>query len=1414
MATEEELELLREQRDLTQEMIRLLRTQTESMNALQAAYAGQVNVTQQATSAIEEHSAATAKTADETERYADGLSKAAKKSESLTQKMQGWLNKSTIPGVQGLSDAVGQLGNNFSMVADVISNPLQAALGFMSTFFDAIMEMAVERTKEFIKFREALEQVRKEFGSFNENTSNRIKKTYDTFGRSLKDAAGGANVFASKFNMGVDGAIERLQMVAGIATDLGPVFDALGSDFDDAAAQLYVMKEALGFSGEALKKVGTMAIVSSKSLKQFTNEILANTNKIATGLGLSSKVLGKDVSAYISNFKNLGKMTGDYTKEIIKAAAYTRKLGIELAELTGLTDKFDDFESGAEAAAQLAAGFGMVLDPVKLMQAQNPAEVLNDMQKAFAATGRSFESLTRQDKALLTSMTGLNEEQAALAFSSQGLSMSYDQIKTQAEGAAKKQKTQEEVIRDLADSIENVIYPMKEFTGFLSAFIAGFQRAFETSGPLQKTVSELAKALMRTYEAGIRTFSAFLKIPGVNAVFTGLLEIVKSLGNVFSGIALKVEKFVSMMSKDPKKAASDLMTGITQTITEGFGNLFSDSGKGSIFSNILNGLSQTFLAVIAALPGILIGLVRSTKSILRSLIDTMRDAFKPSSGGPSVGGALIDAIKEGISTLIAELPTLMPLLFEFGTELVSFIGRAIQEFPLASLFVAGGPVLTVAGDIFNQLIDTVTGLFGGSGGEEAMGAAAEQVEKTATVQEQVTASLNRMGAGAEGSEFSGLVARFGGAAEKAADWGALALGISLVGAAIVKLAQSVVEPIPELKGMSLADKMAELGTKFAGVDPKGLESAFMFVGGVVAAAMAGVAGMMLALSQMSGTELAVSAFAAWLAKGIVDDLLNTILPKVGTMIQSVVGYLGGTEFQTSLENIKNLSKQFTEEDTKTMTGLSSVFSTIGSMVAVVLNISNQVSTIPPLVVNDGEFIRLETDGEKLNRIIGYVGIIIGDKAAGTGMMGVIGKIEAQFAGADLNALAAKFTAFASIITPVSNAMVALMKPGLEFAGMIKDFVGAGDTSIPQDMITAVTDFIGAIGSAAIDITMEIHRRINLSQKDVDALMGKTAVIQSMGKMIGDFATSMVNLSKTVEDLATQDINQDAFARMRELLFGETGTEGAIQSTGGGIIPIMQQVIESINGFLGGTSTTIDVEKMKGFESIFRSDGVLMGLINSVSEMSAAGAQKVVDATWFLAAVTGQGGDRNKGIAAHLKAMTDSFAVLDDINVGKLASRETAMKASFNVVGSYVDGMSVVSEGAKARVDASYAQLIGIRDTMKNTADLLDQIDIPMLDAKIDDFNKKLTVTKSRFEVNGGAVVINVNLGVSLSAQKMAETLVLEGMVAANPEFGDYLNSGDAVRKNQYDYFTTEYTAGKNNVDKLTTRKGSLGEGST
>ena len=1403
---------------IAEQMLEVLKKQEQTLKALQETMNSQAGVHREAAAAAEEHSDAMFELNEQQGSFNGAVEEGTKKNESFTESIQGWLNKGNSKIMGGLSTAVGQLSENFSTLADVITNPLQASLGFLTTFFDAIME----RVQDMFKFRNALESVRKEFGSFTENTSNRVKSTYDGFSSGLKEAAGGASVFASKFAMGVDGSIERLEVIRELAGAMGATFDVLGDEFNDASVNLYVMRDALLFNEQALKNVSVMSILSNKSLKQFSDETLASVNKIGRGLGISSKVLGKDVGAFLSNFKSLGRMTGDYVTEITKAAAFTRKLGIEINELIGLNQKFDDFETGAESAAQLAAAFGMVVDPIKLIQAQNPAEVLSDLQKAFAASGKSFETLSRQDKALLSSTSGLSEEQAALAFSAKGLSMSYDEVKTAADGALKGQKSQEEVVRDLADSIENVITPFKTFVSFLDTFIQGFTDAFARSAPVQAVVSKLADALMDVYQAGFRTFGAFLKIGGVTEVFKGLLGVVTMIGGIFTNLALQVEKFAITMSTDPKRAAKELMTGVTDTIVGGFNDLFApgEDGQKSMFASITDGLSQTFLSIAAAIPGLILGLVRSLKTVLSNLTKTMRSAFtKPEGGQKSIGQGLLEGIKEGMTELISELPSLMPILIEFGTELVTFLGRAIQEFPFATLFVAGGPILTAAAGIFNQLKDTVIGLFSGGGGADALAGAAASVDKGASAQEDLAASLNRQGAAMTGTgpnSFGSLVGTFGGAATKAAEYAAIAFGITAIGGSIMKLIRAVLEP-PEGEGKSLIDLFVEAGTKLGAVNSTGLQNAFLIVGAVLVAALGGVAAILMAIATMDTGDLFKKIAEGGLVTAAVlfgiGKIFDEVIPKVTAMISSMTNYLASPDFSKQIENIKLLAGAVKPEDIDAMDNLGRIFSSIGQMMGSLIGAATKLDSFPGVPTKlysqtDPNGVTTDVMGEespagKINRIMGYISSMIGKKSDMSGIVGVITRFEESM-GPDLASTTQKFQAIAMILDPMSKMMTAFGSAGIEFIKTTSELAAKGSIKNSDDAVAQVRKFIGAVGMGASDILLDINTRINLSKEQVDALSGKLSLISTVSTFLGQFAKSMGDLSSAVMSFDTSGSVAGALSSMNSFLFGnggviDTGAESIAVDETSGVIPMMVRVVNSLAAALNDPVNAISKESLDFFTSIFSPSGGLMGMMTAVTAASKISVVDIILANDFLKSVAGYG-DIEDSFAAHLNTALSSFSALDGVSLDVLAKREKNMKGSFNVLGSYISGMAdVLPEGVAGRVNGSLTQLNQIRAAMQETSKVLESLDTVSLDAAIDGFGAKMNVVKKKFEINGGAVSITVNMNVTMSAQKMAETLVLDGFVAPNAEFGEYLQSPSQVLDNQYDFATTEYTKGKDST---------------
>ena len=813
---------------------------------------------------------------------------------------------------------------NFSTMLTAITTPINAVFGFLGTAFNALMKQAADLQQAMYDLLNAFEKVRAEFGSFAENTSGRVKRAFGDFNKQLRETGDGVNYFGSKFAPGIDGSIARLQLMQQYAGDLGAVFDTLGEEFNSSTSQLYMLNKSLDFNGEQLQKVGVLSRMSSLSLKDFSQGILNNVNKIGKSLGISTKVLGKDVAAAISNFQVLGKVTGDYVKQTITSAAFTRKLGIELNELANLAGKFDDFEQGAEAAAQLAQGFGLVIDPLKMMREQDPAKRLDEMRKAFAATGRSIEAMSRSERKLLAESSGLNEEQAMLAFSAKGMGLSYDQVASQADEASKQQKSQQQIISELADNIENVIVKFDKFTGFLDAFIQGFMRGFGPS--LMPMVTELAKALGTVASIGAtvgRIFGSMFTNSPAGSSLKGFISLISEFAVSLSGLAAIFAGDLGA-GKGLGQSLENFILG-----TDGKGGLINlVSGSGSqlkgIISSMTTAIATILTEVFKALPSIIKSLGGLIKGGMTTAIGSMKSAFLPgSSTSGSIASGLLTTLIDVIKTLALELYSLAPVLGDMISEFFGMLVRMFEEYPIASalgsLFLAGGPIVSMISGFAGNLVDFIKNIFSGGSAVPAT------LASTASDMTAATKSMGAPGSGASGEGGSGVAGAvtalagrggfmmaaldhaagiFGPALGKAATYSALALGLTVIGKAIKEVLMSFMES-------DFIDSITRASTALSGVNLAGMLTLGVVLGAVMIGIGAIVAGIGLAITKLPAPTMvamllgggALAAIGAVLGvTGGASFVIRELIKSLTEIVRAVIESISTATFKTSLDN--------------------------------------------------------------------------------------------------------------------------------------------------------------------------------------------------------------------------------------------------------------------------------------------------------------------------------------------------------------------------------------------------------------------------------------------------------------------------------------------------------------------------------
>jgi len=872
--------------ELMQRMNSLMQQQLEKLTSLEQRLGEQAG----AYSQLQESADGAAGSLNDTTSAVEAAAAASKKSEgffgSFVDTFKGWnksISESLTKHLGPLQEGLKLLGANFESLTNIISNPLGAAFGFLREGYNFLIEKAAELAHEQQKLAEAFEKVRDKFGSFNENTSRRIKTGYQQFSGALKDAAGNSTAFASKFQVGIDGARERLEKISELAGDLGPIFDALGQQFNNATAQLYVLKDGLGFTEEGLQQTARLAMLSGKSLKSFSQEIMASVDKIGKNFGISTKVLGADVGKALSNFKMLGKMTGDYVKDITKAAVFTRKLGFELTELTGLVDKFDDFEQGAEAAASLAQGFGLVLDPLKMM-GMEVGPRLQEVQRAFLATGRSVDEMSRSERALLASTSGLDEKILTQALSAKGLSQSYDEIAAGADAASKKQRSSQQVMTDLADNIENVIQPLVEFTGFVEAFVNGFLRGFGMSGGFMSVLEPLSEMLAEVAHLGGvagKIFSEILFPPATAAQGNAFVKMIMYVGNMFVTISKSIVDLFEGIKVGGNLDAPEVIADFIEKIFDSISATFEKSTVGLDITGMISSFGAKLLNVF---NGVVKFIAKQIPKWTKSLTEMFTDP-----GPNGVTGGVESAFGTALDGLIDTMKSIKweKLLEALGAALIGAMGRFFNRFPIATLFVTGGPILTVITAFVGEFFGEIGNIFGsvGAGGVLA-GGAADKI--SGGISDGVTESAAQVVGSSQGL-LDRLFNIIEEPAKISAMAGAIAVSIAMIGAAVRDVLLSFMDPLPGRGGIfgdrkSFIDIVVESASKFNGVSWNNL----MMLGAVLGAVGLGIGAVMFAVSKLVSKIGTMGAVGLLIGGGIVAAGLSLIPTAAGAR-----GLLGG-----------------------------------------------------------------------------------------------------------------------------------------------------------------------------------------------------------------------------------------------------------------------------------------------------------------------------------------------------------------------------------------------------------------------------------------------------------------------------------------------------------------------------------------
>jgi hypothetical protein len=1322
---------------LLQEMNRALNLQAEALNTITQRLGGQAAAYQDVTNAAQKAGTQIEEQAQSTNILDSAINSLTKGWNKFTEGLTSWIPDSVKNGFSLLK-------TNIMSMFSVLSDGSASIQGFFNEIYNVVIKKASQLAQENIKYAEALENVRDKFGDLNENTSRQVVASARTLSSGLKEAAGGSNAFAGKFGIGVDAGVAKLQKMSEIAGDLGATFDALGEEgFKKASTELYVLKDGLAFTGEGLQATTRLAMISGESLQSFSQHIMASVDKIGKHFGMSTKVLGGDVGKALSNFKMLGKMTGDYVKEITKAAVFTRKLGIEITTLTGLVDKFDDFESGAEAAAQLAQGFGLVIDPLKMM-GMEAGPRLAELQKGFIATGRSIESMSRQERALLASTSGLTDEQVQLAFSQKGLSMSYDDISKGANEAAEKQKSSQEVMVDLAKNIKNIIQPMLAFEGFIDAFFKGISMGFGTSRGFLDLIGTLAKQLTEVYRIGGqvgRILSDALFPDSDVKGKGGMLGYITNIGEMFVTIAKHVKYFIKALvdGEDVSTTVSNFFTNIFGVVDGTFEKSVGGFDIGSLASKFGTKIIEVFT-----------GAVKFFVKQIPVWTAGLKGMFTGGAGAGATSG-LMAPIFTAFGDLKAELPKLLPVLEDFGGALIDMIWRFFQEYPwistISGLFVAGGPFMTVITGFGRKLYDMF------AGGVES------SVEEAGTSTSTGTAAMN----GALDGIVSGVFGDTTTAAVKAsASWfdkafdivkdpakialmaGSIASAIVTLGGAIHTVMMSFMEKQPG-HDKSFVETVVDSAKLFKKVDGADLLSLGVVIGSVFAGVGAVVAAVALGASKLGvGGALAIliagvggkAIFSTGSEKGMISEALDAISSAVKDMATA----FGSADFVNNLNIVAGLKDQ--------LSSLAGVGESIEKVIKGITAISDAMPTKGFLPGGEADVDKMHTTvGNAIALLAGWSSS--GEKVSGV-RIGIVGLLKML---PDMTGLVGKdagMSSISNIMTSIASVVKSLTDmPNADKANKKLDSL---TSHVSNSFISNLSDFVG----------------VQLGQfKNIEVPAGFNNV--------KDTINATVEIVKALGGLAEGSI-KSANDSLKKMIFGKDDGTSFLDN------------LDTVLGSLGATSFNMGAEtlinQLTQQKSVIDSINPLITALNEVEAVTNA----IISVGLMTAFIP--------SLNAMMSMAISTLSTMPTLDPGISSNMVAGIGYMFDVIEAYTSRVDGVSEYlAQDKLDAFEVRIEALRAHVQTVKGILENLDTIDLVGTVNDVQKNMKVAKSVMTINGGAVNISVNMTVNMNAEKMAAALVMGGYIEPSPEFGPYLLNKDGV-DDTFTSATREYSYGK------------------
>jgi hypothetical protein len=520
------------------------------------------------------------KRADDLQKALLGAKEQAEKTGSGIDEMAGKSQKASKK-FSLLKGAAGFVGGAFGLMS--------AAVGAATKVYSMFMNQATKVYDEMLQVSRAAEETRDKFGSLSTGVGGKVQGDVKAFGKAFSEVG-------VSMGFGYAAGAELQRKVTELYAAMDPAHLGTFMQFtQESRVEMGLLGLSLGLGG---KELGSLA-QRFKSIGKDAPMELARIKNIAdqleTAIGVDAKAIGKSFAEMSADVKHFGDMN---TNQMGDAIAKASQLGIGIKELASVSEAFFAFDKAAENVSKLSQAFGTNIDTMAMLEAENPADQMDILRDAMFAAGKSAESMSRHEKALLGSTLGLNAAQTELMFSQQAQYMSQSEL-DEAMAETDPQQQMIDALKDVGKEIKSVVVSLGDMglagKGFFGAFMTGLGQGLFRFGPFAKTASTTAGTMMDLRDAGMDMAKTLTKEGGLlEPLFTGINEAIGRIPDAVEGLLGPMHELFDAIAGADATKIQEAFSNLGEKIKEAWESVMGGSSQASA---IMDSIKATLLAL-------------------------------------------------------------------------------------------------------------------------------------------------------------------------------------------------------------------------------------------------------------------------------------------------------------------------------------------------------------------------------------------------------------------------------------------------------------------------------------------------------------------------------------------------------------------------------------------------------------------------------------------------------------------------------------------------------------------------------------------------------------------------------------------------------------------------------------------------